>query len=152
MANSKDKYTYLKFEEVQSYKQVKRAADLFKQYFKTDFTFRSIIVANFAKELSWMVPDGEPEYTKVKEGADFTSLRKYFDRHEIALFVSDGKGKTANQMIRLEQKFIQMLESVHYKEAELVVAMKDKKITTLYPIITRDFVIKAVGNKSLNEV
>jgi hypothetical protein len=152
MTTSKDKYTYLKFKDIQSYKQAKRAATLFKEYFDADFTFRSIVVANFSKKIQFDLPEGAPPYKQLKEGADFRALWKVFKTQEIAMFVSDGKSKTASHFAKLETRFIQLLESIEENEAKLLIAMKDKKISELYPMITYDFVVMAVGEKALNEI
>jgi hypothetical protein len=36
--------------------------------------------------------------------------------------------------------FLQILETIHPKDADMILAMKDKKLETLYPGITRDLV------------
>jgi hypothetical protein len=42
--------------------------------------------------------------------------------------------------------FVQILEGIHWQEADLVVAAKDKDISKLYPNVTREVVRKAFPN------
>ena len=42
--------------------------------------------------------------------------------------------------------FVQILEGIHWEEADLVCAAKDKDISKLYPNVTREIVRKAFPN------
>lgn len=150
---SEDKYLFTKFERLQSYKQEKRAIELFKEYFDHDFTFRSVIVGNFLKDLEWLVPEGAPKFEAARsESTEPTSIHRVFRQGFIAALVKPrGQKFNINNQVKAEKKFIGVLEGLHQKDADILVAMKDKKLTELYPIITRSFAMKAVGKK-LDEV
>jgi|TARA_R110000765_G_scaffold50736_2_gene102953 hypothetical protein len=145
--SQESKYIFPQFEEIQAYKQEKRACELFKEYFENDFTFRSIIVANFMPDLKFFLPEGAPPYESPKEDAEATSIRRIFDKKIIAKYVDTGTPVNAIRAAKLENSFVLVLEGLTKKDAEIIIAMKDKKLTTLYPMITHTFATKAVGDK-----
>lgn len=102
---------------------------------------RDVLRGSFDDCIQWNLPLGKPVYdgrlSKVGESASSLKLKiKIFH-----YFVKGGAGD-AMKPAKRENMFLQTLESIHPQDAELVLAMKDKKLETLYPGITRDLVQK----------
>ena len=72
-------------------------------------------------------------------GTDHTSLRREWKN----LFHFIKGGNNTLSTLRRETMFIQMLEGLHPKEAEIICLVKDKKLKDLYPKITYDIVKEA---------
>ena len=92
----------------------------------------SILIWNFDETVQSMMPEGDVPYTPndVPEGTDHTSLRK--EQKYLYNFVKGGND-TLNG-IRRETMFIQMLEGLHPGEAEIVILVKDKRLSDKYAI------------------
>ena len=103
---------------------------------------RTILKGSFDPSLEFNLPEGEPPYKKdgAPEGLSPSNLLKqstyfqYFDKGGLG-----DKMSTAKR----ERLFIQLLESVHPDEAELVLLMKDKKLGGVYKGITKKLVSDA---------
>ena len=92
----------------------------------------SILIWNFDETVISMIPEGDVPYSRnnVPEGTDHTSLRR--ECSQLYHFVKGGNDELTS--IRRETMFIQMLEGLHEKEAEIVCLVKDKKLTDLYKL------------------
>lgn len=100
---------------------------------------RDVLRGSFDDSIQWNLPLGKPTYDGrlSREGLSSSSLKlkiKIFH-----YFVKGGQGDALKSAKR-ENMFLQILETIHPQDAELVIAMKDKKLETLYPGITRDLV------------
>jgi len=99
----------------------------------------------FHPNFKFLLPEGEPPYRKTDYVQGKTpmifqqevSRFKIFCRHDL-------------KPAKIQQLFIQMLESIHEKEARILIAIKDQKLTDLYPNITVRLVVEA-GFVSLTE-
>jgi len=121
------------FEKVDKLKQHKRKVDLVKEY-KSNFAFRTILQGNFDDNVRLPFPPGPPPY-KAKEDPVELDVKAFhfqpcFDRDE--------------HMWSREKYFASILERIDAKDAEIVVAMKDKKLTDLFPTVTRDLIKEAI--------
>ena len=92
----------------------------------------SILIWNFDDTVISLIPEGPVPFkpNDVPEGRDHTSLRR--EAKNLYHFVKGGND-TLNA-IRRETMFIQMLEGLHPKEAEIVILTKDKKLSTKYRV------------------
>jgi len=100
---------------------------------------RDVLRGSFDDCIQWNLPLGKPTYDGrlSKSGHSSSSLRlkiKIFH-----YFVKGGQGD-AMKPAKRENMFLQVLETIHPKDADMILAMKDKKLETLYPGITRDLV------------
>lgn len=102
---------------------------------------KSILGYAFDPNVKWLLPEGEVPYKALPANADvegqfMAEIRKLY------LFV-DGPTDTQKNLkqIRREQLFIQMLESIDYRDAELLCNMKDRKLP--FKSITPDLVAEA---------
>ena len=92
----------------------------------------SILIWIFDDTVVSIIPEGEVPYNpnEVPVGTDHTSLRREY--RNLYHFVQGGN--TSLRTIRRETMFIQMLEGLHPREAEILCLIKDKKLTTKYKL------------------
>ena len=99
---------------------------------------RDVLAGTFHHGVTWLLPPGKPPYRPADpvnaEGFLYHQVRKFY------LF-AEGQSPENLSNVRRETIFIEMLESVHPKDAEILIAMKDKKPP--YKAITRTLVQKA---------
>lgn len=92
---------------------------------------RAVLIWNFDSRVESILPEGEVPYkpNDAPIGTEHTRLI-----HEWKKFNHFVKGITDLTQAKRETLFIQMLESLHYSEAELVCLMKDKQLHKRYKI------------------
>ena len=107
-----------------------KKVELLKEY--RNEALVSILIWNFDESVISMIPEGDVPYSRnnVPEGTDHTSLRR--ECSQLYHFVKGGNDELTG--IRGETMFIQMLEGLHEKEAEIVCLVKDKKLTDMYKL------------------
>lgn len=100
-----------------------------------------ILSMNFNDNVVLNLPEGVPPYKQ-----DLTQHPDTFQTtlaHEIKRLMGILKGRSEHiPAVRRESMFIQMLEGIPPKEAEVLIFAKDKALIELYPTITFDFVNK----------
>ena len=109
--------------------------ELLKQY-ETP-ALKSIFIWNFDPSVVSLLPEGQVPYNanEVPVGTDHTSLRREYK--QLFHFVKGGNDQLSS--LRRESMFIQTLEGLHPKEAEILVLIKDGQLNTKYKI-TREVV------------
>lgn len=121
--------------KINKLKQHKRKVDLVKEY-KSNFAFRTVLQGNFVDNIKFPFPPGPPPYIPKpeKESVELNpklfNFARCFDRSE-------------HQWQR-ERYFTSILENVDAKDAKIIIAMKDKKLTELYPTITKELIKEAI--------
>ena len=92
----------------------------------------SILIWNFDDTVISLIPEGPVPFkpNDVPEGTDHTSLRR--EAKNLYHFVKGGNDQLSG--LRRETMFIQMLEGLHPKEAEILVLIKDKDLETKYGV------------------
>ena len=103
---------------------------------------RSILIANFDESVISMLPDGEVPYKKNEAPEDTEHTKLAHEYRKLYLFF---KGGANVSQTRRETLFIQLLEGLHKKEAEVLTLMKDRKIGKRWKI-TRQCVEEAFPN------
>lgn len=99
---------------------------------------KTFLKGAFDKSLEFNLPKGSPPYTPNKESKKgFGSVSG-----EFRYFAKGYEGDTLKDVVR-EGKFIKVLETVSPKEAELILLMKDKKLTGKYKGVTKKLVSDA---------
>lgn len=102
---------------------------------------RAMLFLNFNKEIKWQIPEGEPPYKKVKDtpvGLSETNL--YVEARRIYVFTNPKLNLTK---YKREALFIEMLEAIHWTEAEMLCAVKDKTLTKKYKSLKEALVREA---------
>ena len=115
-----------------------KKVEVLKEY--ENDALKSIFIWNFDPSVISMIPEGEVPYNKneVPVGTDHTSLRREYK--QLYHFVKGGNDQLS--CLRRESMFIQMLEGLHPKEAEILVLIKDGQLNQKYKI-TREAVEEA---------
>lgn len=91
----------------------------------------------------WLLPLGAPPYRPADAAADLQG-RLYNEIRKFYLFVEGGNPpppQLANT--KREQLFIQLLETVDPDDAKLIVAVKDRNLTEVFPSLTVDIINEA---------
>ena len=110
---------------------------------------RALLIANFDESVISMLPEGKVPY-KPNDAPEETEHTKLIQEYrKLYLFF---KGGANISQARRETLFIQLLEGLHAKEAEVICLVKDKKIGKRWKI-TRQCVEEAFpeiawGNRS----
>jgi hypothetical protein len=124
---------YEKLEHIDSLNQHKRKVDQLKE--AGDFVFKSIVQATYAKNINFRMPPGAPPFTKNEAG------RKIEDK-DLKVLARECLDFGKHQWNR-EKVFTQLLEIVNEKDAEILIAMKDKDLTTVFPTFTKKLLAEA---------
>tara|TARA_A200000113_G_scaffold73195_1_gene64142 strand:+ start:781 stop:1248 length:468 start_codon:yes stop_codon:yes gene_type:complete len=105
---------------------------------------RSLLIWNFDESVISMLPEGDVPYTPndAPVGTDHTRLEQEY--RGLYRFVKGGADKLPS--LKRESMFVQLLEGLSAEEAELLVLVKDKKLTSKYKRITRSTVAEAFPN------
>ena len=93
---------------------------------------KSLFIWNFDDSVISLLPPGTVPYKPNESplGTDHSSLRR--EQRSLYNFVKGGNDSLST--IRRETIFIQMLEGLHPKEADIVIAVKDKALEDMYDI------------------
>tara|TARA_B100001996_G_scaffold275033_1_gene215781 strand:+ start:718 stop:1149 length:432 start_codon:yes stop_codon:yes gene_type:complete len=103
---------------------------------------RALLIANFDESVISMLPNGDVPY-KANDAPEETEHTKLIQEYrKLYLFF---KGGANISQARRETLFIQLLEGLHAKEAEVLALVKDKKIGKRWKI-TRQCVEEAYPN------
>ena len=97
-----------------------------------DDSLTAVLIWNFDESVQSALPDGDVPYkpNEVPVGTDHTSLRREWK--QLYHFVKGGNDGLNN--LRRESMFVQMLEGLHPKEAEIICLIKDKRLTDVYKV------------------
>jgi hypothetical protein len=115
-----------------------KKVELLREY--ENDALKSVFIWNFDPSVVSMIPEGEVPYNlnEVPVGTDHTSLRREYK--QLYHFVKGGNDQLSKT--RRESMFIQILEGLHPKEAEILVLVKDGQLNKKYKV-TRDAVEEA---------
>lgn len=102
---------------------------------------RFVLQGAFDDTITFNLPEGEPPFVPAESPTN-TLERSYRD---IIFFCKGGSGKNVNALVR-EKKFMDWVSSLPKEDVSILVAMKDKKLDTLYPCITKKLVQEMFPN------
>tara|TARA_R100000008_G_scaffold1810_1_gene1403 strand:+ start:185 stop:595 length:411 start_codon:yes stop_codon:yes gene_type:complete len=116
-----------------------KRVEILKEY--RDDSVTAVLIWNFDDRVKSAIPDGQVPYepNDVPVGTDHTSLRREWKT--LYHFIKGGNDTLSS--LRRESMFIQLLEGLHPKEAEIICLIKDKELESVYPKITLDIVKEA---------
>ncbi len=122
-----NKTTYRAFEILEKVSAAKSRADkinLLKKY-NDNWALKDILRGTFDDAVQWLLPTGPVPY----EPAPFDSHPSEWSQHnkKLANFVKGGPGQQMNT-IKREKMFLDILETIHPRDAELLVGMINKKM------------------------
>ena len=110
---------------VKESKDVQTKVSLLRQY--DSETLRYILELAFHPNVGWWLPEGAPPY-KPCEVLD-TEGRLYQEARTLPLYLYGNRPDL--KQVQRENLFIGLLESLHPKDASLLIATKDKKVEGL---------------------
>ena len=127
------------FELVSEQRTKAKRVEILKEY--RDDSVTAVLIWNFDQREQSAIPDGQVPYepNDVPVGTDHTSLRREWKT--LYHFIKGGNPTLSS--LRRESMFIQLLEGLHPKEAEIICLVKDKNLKSEYPKITLDVVKEA---------
>ena len=122
------------------------------QEYKSE-ALKKLLLCNFASSISFVFPDGKTPYTPLDrpKGIQHQTLfneQRLLDKfikktvNEVTYYGCSGTPKPNIQQLKKEQIWIQLLETLHSEESEVLDLVKDKKLTSKYKI-TKQNVIDA---------
>lgn len=99
---------------------------------------RQLLKAAFDPKIQWDLPEGDPPYIKneAPAGTEHTSL--FSESKRLYHFVVGGNN-TINKL-KKETMFVQMLEGLQEKDAEVLLNIKNKKLNNAYKGLTAQMV------------
>lgn len=104
---------------------------------------RQILQMAYDPNLQWLLPRSAPPFTSSDDYNHPTTFHREYKRMG-RFFKGMGFDDLAN--VKRESQFIQILEGIHPKDAEILVALLDNSFTTKYPVISEDLVREAFPN------
>jgi hypothetical protein len=112
------KYVFEVIEEAGSKRSVKDKVKVLKD--NESMALKNILAGTFNDRYEWLVPEGKVPFTPCEEHNTPSNLLKKFDL--LKFIVKGGPGEKVGS-IKRETIFIGLLESIHPKDAELVINM-----------------------------
>ena len=99
---------------------------------------RQLLKAAFDPKILWDLPAGDPPYIKneAPAGTEHTSLLT--QARKLYHFIVGGNNDL--KRLKKETMYVQMLEGLHEKDAEVLLAIKNKKLNTVYKGLTASMV------------
>lgn len=110
---------------VKSAKTKKEKVEILRKHHSETLTY--ILELAFHPNVGWWLPEGAPPY-KPSEVLD-TEGRLYHEARTLPMYLSGNRPDLKKH--QRENLFIGLLESIHPKDAELLIAVKDKKVEGL---------------------
>lgn len=101
---------------------------------------RDVLKGAYDDAVEFILPKGSPPFSEANAEAPPTSLHR--QTKQFKYFVRGGPGEKL-PAVKVEMMFVKMLEGIHPKDAELVIAMKEKDLAGRYKGITKKLVDEA---------
>ena len=99
---------------------------------KDNFLLKVIFAHSFLPNYKFLLPEGEPPFKPAPEPLGMTETNLYAECKRFhGIFCQEGI-----KPVRREAQFIGLIEGIHPTEAAVLIAVKDQKLTKLYPKIT----------------
>jgi hypothetical protein len=126
------------FEQLEKSKSKQERVEILKN--GTSIPIKLILQCAFSKSIIFDLPEGAPPYRQDKNpaGLQQTSLKQ-----AIQILTRLTTNNVRLNRFRKEKLFIQLLETVHAKDAVIIIAAKDKTLHELYPLLTESLVVES---------
>jgi hypothetical protein len=99
---------------------------------KENFMLKVMFAHAFLPAYKFILPEGEPPFKASAEPLGMTPTNLYVECKRFHNCFCNEKLKP----LKRESLFIGLLEGIHPEEAKVLIAIKDQKLTKLYPKIT----------------
>ncbi len=101
------------------------------------YSIRTIIQANFNPHIQFDLPYGSPPFNGDDMPPENSLGRIDKQIKVLGSLIIQGNPSVGLERIRKETKFLQLIESINRKDADIIIAMKDKKLEEAFPILDR---------------
>lgn len=105
---------------------------------KSSHALLFVLSLNYDPNVKFHIPEGTPPYKR--EVGKPIGYHQTSIQNELKRFYIWGDPKTQLPRLKKEVLFSEMLEGMHYTEADILCAAKDGRLSTLYKSITEDLV------------
>lgn len=109
-------------ETAASFKKIEERVEFLRKHDST--ALQTVLKYGLDPKIKWALPEGAPPYKKC-EALDIEGML-YSEARRLYLFVEGGNQNLTK--LKREMLYINMLESLHPKDAEILIAAKDKKL------------------------
>lgn len=100
--------------------------------YKDNYAIKAVINYAFDPRLKFLLPPGKPPFKEDARPIGLSPANMYQQVKKFYIFCREDLSK-----VKRESIFIQLCESVHPSEADLLVLIKDQTLTNKYPNLTR---------------
>ena len=124
------------FTQINNAKDKPKKIEVLKKYDSP--TIRQLLKAAFDPKIEWDLPEGNPPYiaNEAPAGTEHTNLLS--EARKLYHFVKGGDN-TINRL-KKETMFVQMLEGLQQKDAEVLIAIKNNNLNNVYKGLTASMV------------
>ena len=124
------------FTQINNAKDKPKKIEVLKKY--DNPAIRQLLKAAFDPKIEWDLPEGNPPYiaNEAPAGTEHTSLLS--GARKLYHFIKGGNN-TINRL-KKETMFVQMLEGLQQKDAEVLIAIKNKNLNNVYKGLTASVV------------
>jgi len=112
-----------------------RQVDFLKLY--SSYALKAVLGYGMDPGVKWLLPDGDPPYRALEASTDQEG-RFYVECKKLIYFVDSPEGREVKPLKR-EQLFIQVLESIDPRDAQLLLRMKNRQIKIMPEAIAEAF-------------
>lgn len=103
---------------------------------------RDVLRGTFDETVQWNLPEGAPPFERDDAPIGYNHSNIIKQGKKLAYFAKGGPGDRLPQYKR-ERMFIECLEAVHPKDADILIWMKDKQLGKHYKGLTKKLVQEA---------
>jgi len=103
--------------------------------YKDNGALRLIFEHAFDPDKKFFLPEGDPPFKEDSAPIGMSPANLHMEAKKLYVFCREDLNK-----LRREPLFIQLLEGLHPLESKLILAIKDQKLTKMYPKITQKLV------------
>jgi hypothetical protein len=121
--------TKLIFEQLE---EINKDISLLETKYKQSSALKLIFAHAFKEEKKFLLPETNPPYREDKHPIGMAPTTLTHECRRLYVFCREDLNK-----MKRESLFIDLLESVDPKEAKVLLAIKDQKLTKMYPKITK---------------
>ena len=119
--------------------EISKDQTLIETKYKDNAMLKVILAENFIKANKWALPEGEPPFKPSPEPETMHPTNLYMEARRLYIF-----RRPDLTAMKRETLFIQMLSSVDPREVKILMAIKEQKLSKLYPKITRKLAAKLI--------
>lgn len=103
-----------------------------EKYIKQKAALSIIFQHAYMPEKKFLLPDGEPPYKPAAEPLGMTPVNLLTELRRFYVFC-----RADLKQLQRETMFVGLLEGLHADEVKLMLAVKDQKLSKLYPKLTK---------------